>query len=299
MEKRQSDKSLKQYHPPICASLELEFRENKNDIVCEIEHQLNTKPNSIDFLVVKKNANVVMKSGLGAIFKRYNIIEYKSPRDSLGEKVYFRTMGYANLLIAYEKDNFDMNEVTVTFVRRAKPVKLMKQLREWGFETEEYEPGIYHVKKMGHADMQIIVTRFLGKQYKWISKLSDQVELEDVKEMLGDMKSLEDSREIQNAESVFDLMTRLNKNKDWMKEVNAMGEFRDLFKEDFEKRDKKIAEQSELIHDLNKQLQNQEEQLQNQDKQLKDEKAKNTKLQDEINQLKQQLKEQMNKIAML
>ena len=99
-------------------------------------------------------------------------------------------------------------------------------------------------------------------------------------------------RELLNAESVFDLMTRLNKNKDWMKEVNGMGAFRDLFKEDFEKKDQEIEK-------LNKQLQSKDEQLQSKDEQLLNEKEKNTKLQQEIDQLKKQMKEQMNKIAML
>lgn len=291
--------SRKQYHPPMCASLELEFKENRDEIVCEIEHNLNTKPNSIDFLVVKKSADTVMKSGLGAIFKRYNLIEYKSPRDALGEKIYYRTMGYANLLIAYEKDSFTMDEVTITFVRQAKPVKLMKQMRSWDFDITEYEPGIYHVRKTGHADMQIIVTRLLGKQYKWISKLSDRVELEDVKDMINDIHSLTNERELLNAEAVFDLMTRLNKNKGWMKEVNGMGAFRDLFKEDFEQRDRKIAELSEQLQSKDEQLQNQSKQLQNQSEQLQNEKEKNTRLQQEIEQLKKQMKEQMNKIAML
>ena len=296
----------KQYHPPICASLELEFRDNRDEITCEVEYNLNTKPNSIDFLVVKKNDEVAMKSGLGAIFKRYNIVEYKSPKDSLGEKIYFRTMGYAYLYIAYNIDSITMDEVTLTFVRHAKPIKLMKQLREWDFEIIEYESGIFHIFKPGHADMQIIVTRLLSRQYKWISKLTDRVELADVKELMKDIDNLESERDILNAESVFDLMTRLNKNKAWMKEVNGMGAFRDLFKEDFELRDKKIAEQTEMIHDLNEQLQSKDEQLhskdeqlQNQSEQLKDEKEKNTRLQKEIEQLKQQMKEQMNKIAML
>lgn len=312
--------SNKQYHPPMCASLELEFRENRDEIICETEHNLNTKPNSIDFLVVKKDAATVMKSGLGAIFKKYNLVEYKSPRDSLGEKIYYRTMGYANILIAYEDDRFTMDDVTITFVRQAKHVKLMKQLREWGFDIGEYEPGIYHVRKTDHADMQIIVTRLLGKQYKWISKLTDQVELEDVKNMIDDIHSLDNERELLNAESVFDLMTRLNRNKDWMKEVNGMGAFRDLFKEDFEQRDRKIAELSkqlqskdeqlqtqseqlqskdEQLQSKDEQLQTQSEQLQSKDEQLKNEKEKNSRLQQEIEQLKIQMKEQMNKIAIL
>ena len=106
-------------------------------------------------------------------------------------------------------------------------------------------------------------------------------------------------RELLNAESVFDLMTRLNKNKDWMKEVNGMGAFRDLFKEDFEKKDQEIEKLNKQLQSKDEQLQSKDEQLQSKDEQLLNEKEKNTKLQQEIDQLKKQMKEQMNKIAML
>ena len=125
---------------------------------------MNTKPNQIDFLIEKKDDGM-LKSGLGAIFKKYNVIEYKSNMDKLNERVYYRTLAYANLLAAYDRDVKSLDEITLTFIRQAKPVKLMKQFKEWGFEITEYEPGIYHVRKAGHIDMQIVVTSRLGNPY--------------------------------------------------------------------------------------------------------------------------------------
>ena len=79
------------------------------------------------------------------------------------------------------------------------------------------------------------------------------------------------------------LVSRLNRNKEWMKEMKSMGAFRDLFKEEFEEKDKKIQ-------DLSEQLQSKDEQLQRKDKEVKS-------LKEEIEHLKEQMRN--NKIAML
>ena len=150
--------------------------------------------------------------------------------------------------------------------------------------------------------MQIIVTRVLDRKYKWITKLNDRVEREDLREMMAEVDLLEDEQDLLNAESVFDLMTKLNQNKEWVKEMIGMGAFRDLFKEEFEKKDKEIQDLSIQLQNKDEQLQSKDEQLQSKDKQLKNqseqlktEKEENTKLRKEIEELKKQL----GKIAVL
>ena len=298
-----------QYHPPFCAALELELRANKRQISCEAEHNLNSKPNTIDLLVVKMEEQTRIQSGLGAIFRKYNLFEYKSPQDVLNRKIYYRTIGYANLYIAYEAGAYSMDEVSISFVRDGMPQKLMEQFREEDFTIREYEPGIYHVTKTGHVDMQIIVLRQLGAEYKWITKLNDRVEREDMQSLMDEICHLEDMEDRLNAESVLDVVTRLNQNKEWMKEDSGMGEFRELFREEFEKRDHKIAEQNEQLAEKNEQLAEQNEQLAeqhekitelseqvlNQNEQLQTKDEENSRLREEIAELKKQL----NRIAML
>ena len=229
-----------------------------------------------------------IKSGLGAIFKTYNLLEYKSPDAALDLTVYYRSMGYGYLYLAYEGRNATSDEVTLTFIRERKPVKLIKNFKEMGFRITEYESGIYHIKKQDHVDMQIIVTGMLGKKYKWITKLSARLKKEDIEELGKETGRLEDERDKTNARSVFDLITRLNENKEWMEEMRHMGAFRDLFKEEFEQKDQRIAELSE-------QLQSKDEQLQSKDEQLMKKDEENSNLRKEIAQLKKQLG---NRVAM-
>lgn len=283
----------KQYHPAFYAAMELEFREDKDHLTYYREYNLNTKPNSIDFLVINADTDVKVHSELGAIFKKHNIIEYKSPRHSLDVSVYYRTIGYAYLYQTYGVGESNLDDMTITFIRKGYPRALVKWLKEQGFEIVQYRKGIYHVTRQWHIDMQLVITSRLEDTCTWINKLTSGLEMKDIKSLEKEIGTLDDKQDLINAESVMDLIFRLNKKE--MKEAGKMGEFRDFLNE--------LAE--EHIKDLEKQLQKKEEKLQkneillkDKDAQIKEEKNKNKLLTEELEQIKQQLKGHANKIAM-
>ncbi len=317
----------KQYHPPACASLELELRDVKEDLTFQPEYLLNTKPNQIDLLITCRREKVHSVSGLAAIFRKYNIVEYKSPNDTLGIAIFHRTIAYAYLLASKDSQMRPVRDITLTFIRRRRPVKLLKELMESGYTVSNYESGIYHIRKENCMDMQIIVTSRLGQSYHWITMLTDQVELEDIERIKDDITQFTDERDLLNVEAVFNLIVQLNQDKKWVKGMTGMGALRDLFQEEFDQRDRKIEAQKEEILDLSEQLQTKEEQLQtkeeqlqtkeeqlqtqseqfqvqneqlkSKEQQLKSEQEKNTRLQQEIEELKHQLQELVGKIAVL
>ncbi|MBR1865847.1 MAG: hypothetical protein IJ801_05005, partial [Lachnospiraceae bacterium] len=151
--KKEDEELRKQYHPAFCEAMTEELERNLDEIECMKEYNLNSLPNRIDLLVVKKHADIELESGLGKIFRQYNLVEYRSPGQTLDAEVYYRSMGYAYLYTAYQAEVSSVEEVTLSFVREGKPVRLMEQFRDWGFEITEYEPGIYHIKKKDHMDM--------------------------------------------------------------------------------------------------------------------------------------------------
>jgi len=177
----------------------------------------------------------------------------------------------------------------------------MKLLNEKGFDIIEYEAGIYHITKPEHPDMQIIVTRDVSDEHIWLKCLSDDVSTEHAELIMRKITMLDGLARFR-AESILDLMTKLNKDKEWEKGEKGMGAFRDLFKEEFEVRDRKIEELSEQLQSQNEQLQSKDEQLQSQTrqlqsqtKQLEEEKRENSRLRNEL----EKLKKQMGKIAVL
>lgn len=116
-----------QWHPAFCSAMELELRENKKDLIYEREHNLSRMPLKIDFLVIKKKPDVIIKNEIGDFFLGNNILEYKSPGDEVNAGTFYKALSYACLYRA-EKDGAseDMDaDVTVSIVREQKPVKLL------------------------------------------------------------------------------------------------------------------------------------------------------------------------------
>lgn len=72
-----------QWHPAFCSAVKLELTENKRDLSYNSEYNLNTKPISIDLLVIRKSPDVIINNEIGKIFKGHNIFEYKSPDNNM------------------------------------------------------------------------------------------------------------------------------------------------------------------------------------------------------------------------
>ena len=78
-----------QWHPAFCSAMELELRGNKDDLEYIREFNLGRMPIKIDFLVIRKKANVIIKNEIGDFFLGNNIFEYKSPGDAINAGTFF------------------------------------------------------------------------------------------------------------------------------------------------------------------------------------------------------------------
>ena len=79
-----------QWHPAFCSAMELELRENKDDLEYIREHNLSKMPLKIDFLIIKKKPNVVIKNEIGDFFLSNNLFEYKSPGDTMNAGTFYK-----------------------------------------------------------------------------------------------------------------------------------------------------------------------------------------------------------------
>ena len=87
-----------QWHPAFAAAIGLEFKNDYEYVRIEQEHNLSKEPLRIDLLVLKvNNTERKFSNEIGHIMKTYNIIEYKSPEDSLNIDDYYKTIGHAGL----------------------------------------------------------------------------------------------------------------------------------------------------------------------------------------------------------
>ena len=202
----------KQWHQGFYGAAELEFRDDKSNLIFDTEHYLSKEPLRMDMLIIKKRTNFLTRNSLGHLFKKYNIIEYKSPDDGLTIDDFTKAIGYACLYksLADTTDKIPLNEITVSLVRERYPVKLIKSLHDNGYTVTEYCPGIYYVTGNLMFATQIIVTKQLAKEHLWLRVLSTQAKEEDIINFAYASKNLSTQGEHNNADAIYQISVMAN-----------------------------------------------------------------------------------------
>ena len=201
-----------QWHPAFVAAMELELADF--GLYFDSEHNLSKKPLQIDLLVIKKDEPVNITNEIGRIFKKYNIMEYKSPDDSLNIDTFFKVQAYAAL---YKVDGSTVDEkkeydITISLVRERKPLGLFKSLKERNRKIEMPYKGIYYIKSGTLFDMQVIVTSELsGDEHAWIKSLSYKTQFTDMKKLIYKTRKFTSEHKRELANSVIDVALRANK----------------------------------------------------------------------------------------
>lgn len=207
-----------QWHPGFCAAMRLEMKQEADCLDYVNEYNLNMKPLEIDLLIVKKEKQHTVGNEIGRIFRKYNILEYKSPDDELNMDTFYKGNGYACLFKAYGAvagpgiDSIEARQITISFIRARKPVKLMKKLAEEGWTIQNPCRGIYHISGRGFFPVQIVVTKELSdKEHIWLKAISGGITLRTAEELVIQSQNLSSRKEKLLADSVLDISVRANK----------------------------------------------------------------------------------------
>ncbi len=193
----------KQWHLGFYGAMELEFREDKDSLEFYQEYQLSKKALEMDMLIVRKNNDNTIQNDIGALFRKHNIIEYKSPHDSLGIDQFYKGLAYVCLYKSLGKrfNEIKVDDLTLTFVRESYPVKVMDTLRLHGHVVEKRYPGIYYVKKGLMFPVQIVVTGQLeAKEHLSLCVLSNCVKKETAKAFVETASALKVQGDKENAD---------------------------------------------------------------------------------------------------
>ena len=111
------------------------------------EYLLSKKPLQMDILIIKKLKDIQIRKDIGRIFRKHNIIEYKSPSDNLSINDFYKVYGYA---CVYQSDTNRVGEIR----------KLMR----------EYEK---HRKSKDYAAVMDLITRANWEQMEVEKKMCD------------------------------------------------------------------------------------------------------------------------------
>ena len=203
-----------QWHPAFCSALRLELLEDAENLEFTDEFQLTEKPLQIDCTVVKVKKNCRIKNEIGKIFRKYNIFEYKSPKDELNIDTFYKAVAYACLykVLPNHVDEIPAEEITITLIRDRKPVKLMHELEKSGYGCKKETAGIYYVNG-AMFPVQIIVSSELDTDmHVQLKALTNHLEESLLRQYLLQVSTFE-GREKNLADIVLQVIVNSNMEK--------------------------------------------------------------------------------------
>lgn len=163
-----------QWHPAFCAALRIELEEDAEMLDFRDEYLLSKKPMQVDTVVIKKKEEVSLRKNIGHMFRKHNLVQYKSPDDYLSINDFYKTYGYACFYQADTAKELEVGpeEITITFVCNRYPYKLLKHLtKNRNLLVKRHDDGIYYLEG-DFFPMQLVVTHELAKEKNyWMQSL--------------------------------------------------------------------------------------------------------------------------------
>lgn len=213
MKKKRAGRPL-QWHPAFYAGVQIELGEDAENLVFENEHHLGTKPKMIDILIIKKNVDVPVRRNIGRIFRKHNIIEYKSPADSLVIEDFYRVYGYTCFYIADTNvhGSITIEDLTMTFACSKYPRKLIEHWQKnRHYEICQVESGIYRINGDIIPIQLLILSRLSEDENLWLSGLGRRItETRSAERLLNEYEKHKDETLYR---SVMDIIVKANAEK--------------------------------------------------------------------------------------
>ena len=166
------------WHEAASCALQIELRDYSDILEYMEEYVLGKNYYRIDLLVIKKLTEQTIPKNIALIFKSFNLFEIKGVGSSVSIDSYYKTIGYAGLLIDQtgEKDQYSSLDVSLTILSCHYPVKLMKHLHdERKLSVEKISPGVYHINKETFSTQIIVINRLSPKDNLYLRCLTNKL----------------------------------------------------------------------------------------------------------------------------
>jgi hypothetical protein len=132
------------WHPAFVQAIKLELEPYRDALEFIPEYQLTTEPLEIDVVIVKKAPDLVIEKNIARIFRRINILEYKSPDDYFSVHDFHKVLSYAFLYAALNKTPIE--DLTLSIIEARHPRELFKHVEaERPGGITETAPGVCQI----------------------------------------------------------------------------------------------------------------------------------------------------------
>ena len=127
--------------------------------------------------------------------------------------VFYKVEGHACLYKAYGAtvDSIKEADVTITFIRGAKPIGLFRYFSGHDYQVSNPYPGVYYITGKVLFPAQIVVTKELDPQsHVWLRALSGKLEKQDMWNLLECIGQLEGKLDKELGDAVLEVAMRAN-----------------------------------------------------------------------------------------
>jgi hypothetical protein len=195
------------WHPAFFEAIQIELEEYSHDLQFTSEYQLATEPLRIDVVIIRKSVDISIEKNIAAIFRKENIVEYKSPDDYVSVDDFYLVYGYACIYAVLIR--IGMSEMTLSFVESRYPRELLAHLRKVrGYTVEEKRPGIY-ILSGDILPIQIIDSRKLSEDENlWLKGLDNRLGVSEIQRVTDEINRQGKAARIR---AYLDVITRANK----------------------------------------------------------------------------------------
>ena len=201
-----------QWHQGFFGGIQLDLRAYRDSLTFEKEHELSQKALKMDMLILKKRDDTRIETSYGRMFRKHNVIEYKSPEDELNIDTFYKSLGYAFLYkgLGGRLNEVPTEELTVSVFRHRKPRELFRALLDSGRTLDNPYPGVYYVSGYG-IPAQIVVTRELSAdEGSTLGLLTRGADKDATRRFLQRLDALANPGDRENARSVLEVVSEAN-----------------------------------------------------------------------------------------
>ena len=159
-------KSRVNWHEAASCAFQIELKDYSDFLEYITEYVLGKNSYRIDLLVIKKLTDEIIPKNIALIFKTFNLLEIKGIGSSISIDSYYKTIGYAGLLIDQtgKTNQYSSLDISLTLLSFHYPQRLMKHLKnERKLTVAKVSLGVYHINKE-IFNAQIIVTKELSPE---------------------------------------------------------------------------------------------------------------------------------------
>jgi hypothetical protein len=157
--------------PAFVQAIKLELEPYQDKLEFIPEYRLTSEPLEIDVVIIKKAPDLVIEKNIARIFRRVNILEYKSPDDYFSVADFYKVLGYVFFYAAL--NNTPLEELTLSIIETRHPRELFKYVKGEGRGgVTESAPGIYHITGYPVTIQAIEGRKLLFEENLWLKGLA-------------------------------------------------------------------------------------------------------------------------------